>query len=240
LIIQIAEVVIKKQKSILVVEDDASILRGLKDNLSFEGYIVETASDGHEGLRLALEKSPDLLLLDIMLPGLSGYDICRKIKEQKPDIPIIMLTARGKEVDKVAGLDLGADDYITKPFSIPELLARIRAVLRRVQEPSAEIEQYTFGKTVMDFKKLETFVDGEEVKLSAREYAIMKVFIQHAGEVVHRHVLLDEVWGYEVYPTTRTVDNYVLDLRKKLEEDSAQPRHILSIRGAGYKFIPSP
>lgn len=215
-----------------------SILRGLRDNLSFEGYEVETATDGYDGLKLALEKSPDLLLLDIMLPGISGYDICRKLKEQKPGLPIIMLTARGKEVDKVAGLDLGADDYVTKPFSIPELMARIRAVLRRTQEGSPEVETFTFGKVTMDFRKFETFVDDREIRLSAREFAIMKVFIAHAGEVIHRHTLLDEVWGYESYPTTRTVDNYILDLRKKLEENPSRPKHILSIRGAGYKFVP--
>ncbi|MFH1941231.1 MAG: response regulator transcription factor [bacterium] len=219
-------------------EDDVSILRGLRDNLSFEGYEVETATDGYDGLKLALEKSPDLLLLDIMLPGISGYDICRKLKEQKPGLPIIMLTARGKEVDKVAGLDLGADDYVTKPFSIPELMARIRAVLRRTQEGSPEVETFTFGKVTMDFRKFETFVDDREIRLSAREFAIMKVFIAHAGEVIHRHTLLDEVWGYESYPTTRTVDNYILDLRKKLEENPSRPKHILSIRGAGYKFVP--
>ena len=225
-------------KTILVIEDDVSILRGLIDNIKFEGYEVLSASDGHAGLKLALEDSTDLVLLDIMLPGLSGYDICRKVKEQKPDLPIIMVTARGKEVDKVAGLDFGADDYVTKPFSIPELMARIRAVLRRYQNDTPVLEQYTFGKVILDFKKYQTLVDESEIHLSAREYAIMRFLIAHADEVVHRHDLLDEVWGYESYPTTRTVDNYILDLRKKLEEDPSRPKHILSIRGAGYKFVP--
>ena len=227
-------------KTILIIEDDVSILRGLKDNLVFEGYEVQSATDGHEGLKLALEVSPDLLLLDIMLPGLSGYDICRKLREQKTGVPIIMLTARGKEVDKVAGLDLGADDYVTKPFSVPELMARIRAVLRRGGNDASEVESFAFGDVTIDFKKYETMVAGEEVKLSSREYAIMKVFVTHAGEVIHRHMLLDEVWGYETFPTTRTVDNYILDLRKKLESDPSHPKHILSIRGAGYKFVPNP
>lgn len=225
-------------KTILVIEDDVSILRGLKDNLKFEEYEVLTAADGQEGLKLALEKSPDLILLDIMLPGISGYDVCRKVKEQKFDLPIIMLTARGKEVDKIAGLDLGADDYITKPFSTPELLARIRAILRRTQNEVSIQEKYSFGNVMMDFKQYQTFVNKEEVHLSAREYDIMKFLIAHAREVMHRNALLDEVWGYESYPTTRTVDKHIMDLRKKLEEDPSNPKHILSLRGVGYKFVP--
>ncbi|UCE23294.1 MAG: response regulator transcription factor [Candidatus Zixiibacteriota bacterium] len=225
-------------KTILVIEDDVSILRGLKDNLTFEGYEVVTAADGQEGMMLALERSPDLVLLDIMLPGSSGYDICRKVKEQKPDLPIIMLTARSEEVDKIAGLDLGADDYVTKPFSTPELLARIRAVLRRTQNETSTQDTYSFGDVVMDFKQYRTLVNNEEIHLSAREYEIMKLFIKHAGDVVPRHVLLDEVWGYESFPTTRTVDNCILDLRKKLENEPSRPKHILSVRGVGYKFVP--
>lgn len=225
-------------KTILIIEDDVSILRGLTDNLKFEGYEIQSADDGQEGLKLALAGSPDLILLDIMLPSINGYDVYRKVKEQKPGLPIIMLTARGKEVDKVAGLDLGADDYVTKPFSIPELMARIRAVLRRTTEMSSEQKTFSFGKVTIDFKKFETFINDKEIRLSTREYAIMKVFVSHAGEVIHRHTLLDTVWGYDTYPTTRTVDNYILDLRKKLEEDPSHPKHILSIRGAGYKFVP--
>lgn len=225
-------------KTILVIEDDVSILRGLKDNLKFEGYEVLTATDGQEGIVLALEQSPDLVLLDIMLPGPSGYDICRKVKEQKPYLPIIMLTARSKEVDKIAGLDLGADDYVTKPFSTPELLARIRAVLRRPKNETSIQETYSFGDVTLDFKQYQTFINNEEIHLSAREYEIMKFLIKHAGDVIHRHVLLDEVWGYESYPTTRTVDNCIMDLRKKLEKEPSRPKHILSIRGVGYKFIP--
>ncbi|UCD64462.1 MAG: response regulator transcription factor [Candidatus Zixiibacteriota bacterium] len=225
-------------KTILVIEDDVSILRGLKDNLTFEGYDVLTSADGQEGMVLALEKSPDLVLLDIMLPGISGYDICRKVKEQKPDLPIIMLTARSKEVDKIAGLDLGADDYVAKPFSTPELLARIRAVLRRTQNEAPAKDTYSFGNVVMDFKQYRTVVNNKEIHLSAREYEIMRFLIKHAGDVVRRHVLLDEVWGYESYPTTRTVDNHILDLRKKLEDEPSKPKHILSVRGVGYKFIP--
>lgn len=225
-------------KTILVIEDDVSILRGIKDNLKFEGYQVLPETDGQEGLRLALEKSPDLILLDLMLPGLNGYDICRKVKQQKPEIPIIMSTARGQEVDKIVGLDLGADDYVTKPFSVPELMARIRAVLRRYQKEGKEIADYSFGDVTLDFKKHEATAAGKKVKLTAREFEIMKYFINQANEVVHRHDLLDEIWGYETYPTTRTVDNYILNLRKKFEKDPANPRHILSVHGVGYKFSP--
>ena len=223
---------------ILIIEDDVSILRGLKDNLAFEGYQVQTALDGNEGLQLALKEHFDLLLLDIMLPGMNGLEICRRLKKEKPDLPIIMITARGTEMDKVGGLDLGADDYLTKPFSIPELLARIRAVLRRSTPDQNEIEKYSYGNVVLDFPKFQAFVKDAEVKLSSREFELLKYLIQHEGEVIHRHELLNEVWGYDVTPTTRTVDNYILDLRKKLEEDPSKPKHILSVRGVGYKFVP--
>lgn len=163
-------------KTILVVEDDVSILRGLHDNLKFEGYKILSASEGYEGLRLALEESPDMLILDIMLPGLNGYDICRKVKDKKPDIPIIMLTARGKEVDKIAGLDLGADDYVTKPFSLPELLARIRAVFRRYHKKETDQHRYSFGNVVLDFKKYQVFVGKKEVKLQRQGICDYKIF----------------------------------------------------------------
>jgi len=223
---------------ILIIEDDISILRGLKDNLSFEGYQVITTTDGRVGLTQALERQVDLLLLDIMLPGMNGYEICRRLKKEKPDLPIIMITARGSEMDTIAGLDIGADDYISKPFSIPELLARVRAVLRRSSTEDVEINTYAFGDVSMDFKKYETKIRHKEVELSSKEYAIMKYFIEHEHEVVHRDDLLEKVWGFDITPTTRTVDNYILDLRKKLEPDPSKPRHILTIRGAGYKFVP--
>lgn len=223
-------------RTILIIEDDVSILRGLKDNLEYEGYRVITETNGKRGLELAMEKDSDLLLLDIMLPGMNGYEICRKIKKGKPGLPIIMLTARGSEMDKVSGLDTGADDYITKPFSIPELLARIRAALRRIQEPQDMFEDYSFGNIRLDFKKLQAYCGDQEISLTAREFAIMAYLIRHEGEAVHRHDLLNEVWGYEAMPTTRTVDNFMLDLRKKLEEDPSKPKHILSVRGVGYRF----
>lgn len=223
-------------KTILVIEDDISILRGLKDNLEYEGYTVIDETNGEKGLQLAFNKKPDLILLDIMLPGMNGYEICRKLKKEKPGLPIIMITARGSEIDKVSGLDTGADDYVTKPFSIPELMARIRAVFRRTAADSGIQDEYCFGKIKLDFKKLKAFRDEQEIKLSSREFAIMEYFIRHEGEAVHRHDLLNEVWGYETLPNTRTIDNFILDLRKKLEENPSKPKYIESVRDIGYRF----
>jgi DNA-binding response OmpR family regulator len=167
---------------------------------------------------------------------MNGYEICRKVKKEKPELPIIMITARGSEIDKVSGLDTGADDYVTKPFSIAELLARIRAVFRRVTPEYDILEQYSFGKIKFDFKKLKAFRGNQEIKLSSKEFAIMEYFIRHEGEAVHRHDLLNEVWGYESIPTTRTIDTFILDLRKKLEENPSKPKYIESVRDIGYRF----
>lgn len=225
-------------KKILVIEDDISILRGLKDNLEYDGYTVLTETNGKNGLELARTKNADLLLLDIMLPDINGYEICRKIKKEKPELPVIMITARGSEMDKVSGLDTGADDYVTKPFSIPELMARIRAVLRRFAPPENHVtEQFKFNDIVLDFKEYRAFKNNNEIQLSAKEFEIMKYFIAREGEAVHRYDLLNEVWGFEAMPTTRTVDNFILDLRKKLEDDSSHPKYIVSVRGVGYRFI---
>ena len=225
-------------KTIIIIEDDLSILRGLRDNLEYEGYTVVTETNGIRGMKLALEKRTDLILLDIMLPGMNGYEICRKLKKEKPELPILMITARGSEMDKVSGLDTGADDYVTKPFSIPELMARIRAVLRRGAIGPGHIpDEYCFGNIKLDFKKHKAFRDNLEIKLSTREFAIMEYFIRHEGEAVHRHDLLNAVWGYEnALPNTRTVDNFILDLRKKFEEDPSKPKHIESVRDIGYRF----
>ena len=224
-------------KSILIIEDDVSILRGLKDNLEYEGYKVLFASDGKKGLQLAFDAQSDLILLDIMLPGINGFEICRKVKKEKPELPIIMITARGSEMDKVSGLDLGADDYITKPFSIPELMARIRAVLRRFEKTEKVPDIFETGNIKINFKKFQAFVGNNEISLSSKEFALLKYLISHEGEAIHRHDLLSSVWGYETMPTTRTVDNFILDLRKKLEEDHSKPKHIISVRGVGYKFV---
>jgi DNA-binding response OmpR family regulator len=223
-------------KTILAIEDDISILRGLKDNLEYEGYAVITETNGEKGLQVALKIKADLILLDIMLPGMNGYEICRKLKKEKPGLPIIMITARGSEMDKVSGLDTGADDYVTKPFSIPELMARIRAVFRRTAADSGIPEEYCFGKIKFDFKKLKVFKENQELKLSSKEFAIMEYFIRHEGEAVHRHDLLNKVWGYEALPNTRTIDNFILDLRKKLEQDPSKPKYIESVRDIGYRF----
>ena len=223
-------------KHILVIEDDLSILTGLQDNLSMEGYEVSTAVNGIDGLNLILEKNFDLLILDIMLPGMNGFEICKKVKKEKPLLPIIILTARSSEMDKIAGLDYGADDYMCKPFSIAELLARIRAILRRTYPLIEELEKYTFGNVNIDFKKMEASVDGKEIQLTKKEYSILEYFIQHEGEVVHRHELLNKVWGYSKTPTTRTVDNFILDIRKKIEKSPSDPKHIVSISGVGYRF----
>jgi DNA-binding response OmpR family regulator len=225
-------------KSILIIEDDVSILGGLRDNLEFEGYPVISETNGNRGLHLALEKDIGLLLLDIMLPGLNGYEICRRVKKEKPGLPIIMLTARGSEMDKVSGLDTGADDYITKPFSLPELLARIRAALRRTGIEPATLDYYSFGNIRLDFVKMKAYVQDKEVPLSAKEFSILEYFIQNEGKAIHRHDLLNEVWGYQAMPTTRTIDNFMLDLRKKLEEDPSHPKYFLSVRGVGYRFDP--
>ncbi len=183
------------------------------------------------------EEAAEERLLDLLLPGMNGYEICRKLKKEKPEIPIIMITARGSEIDKVSGLDTGADDYVTKPFSIPELMARIRAVIRRTATGNEIPDEYCFGSIKLDFKKFKAFRDNQEIKLSSREFAIMEYFIRHEGEAVHRHDLLNEVWGYESIPTTRTIDNFILDLRKKLEEDPTNPKYILTERGVGYRFV---
>ena len=223
-------------KSILIIEDDVSILKGLKDNLEYEGYAVLTETNGVQGLQLALEKKPDLILLDIMLPEINGYEICRKIKNEIPELPIIMITARGSEMDKVSGLDIGADDYVTKPFSIPELMARVRAAFRRIAAVHNIPDQYNFGNVKLDFKQYQAFRNNKEIKLSSKEFEIMKYLIKHEDEVVHRHDLLDEVWGFKTMPTTRTVDNFIADLRKKLEENPSKPKYIISVRGVGYRF----
>jgi DNA-binding response OmpR family regulator len=225
------------RKVILIVEDDPNIRLGLEDNLDLEGYEVLSAPDGINGLKMAKEKDIDLMVLDIMLPGMNGYEICRKIKTEKPDLPVIMLTARGSEMDKVAGLDIGADDYITKPFSLPELLARVRAAFRRLKKDPAPLSSFSYGQVVLDFKNFQAFFKNGEVNLTNKEFEIMAYFISHENKVIHRHDLLNEVWGYEAMPTTRTVDNFILNLRKKLEENPSKPKHIISVRSIGYKFV---
>jgi len=226
-------------KRILIIEDDRAILRGLKDNLEYDKYEVLTATDGEQGYCLIQERKPDLIILDLMLPKMSGYELCRKVREEGLTTPILMLTARGEEVDRVLGLDLGADDYVTKPFSVPELLARIRAILRRMQRSKIGSlpNELRFGKVVIDFKRFEARRAGEVLNMSRKEFGILRLLAARIGEVVTRDELLDEVWGYEQYPTTRTVDNHIALLRSKVEEDPSKPHHLLTVHGVGYKLV---
>jgi DNA-binding response OmpR family regulator len=220
---------------ILIIEDEPDMALGLRDNFEFEGYAVSVARDGEEGLNQALAEKPDLIILDVMMPRMSGLDVCRRLRGRNMDAPIIMLTARGQEMDKVIGLETGADDYVTKPFSLQELLARVRAHLRRQGRRS--IETYNFGDIALDFKRYQASKDGRPLDLSPREYEILKYLIERRGETVTREQLLDEVWGYDNYPLTRTIDNHIAKLRHKIEPVPAEPRYIITIHRIGYRFL---
>src|SRR5262247_4237580 len=222
---------------ILIIEDESDLALGLRNNLEIEGCEVITARDGEEGARLAFQERPDLILLDIMLPRMSGLDVCRQVRAKGMNTPIIMLTARGQEIDKVIGLEIGADDYVTKPFSIRELIARVKAVLRRVTQPPAAPEVYRFNDVEVNIRGNEVRRAGAPVELSAKEFALLAYFISHPAETLSRDRLLDEVWGYENYPSTRTVDTHILRLRQKLEPNPEEPRFILTVHGIGYKFV---
>ncbi len=222
---------------ILVVEDEPNMVAGLRDNFEFEGYEVITARDGVEGLQQALEESPDLVVLDVMMPRLSGLEVCRQLRAKRPSIPIIMLTARGQEVDKVVGLELGADDYVTKPFSIRELLARVKAILRRTAVVPKNQDQHSFGDVEVDLHRRRVVRLGKALDVSSTEFELLKYFICHSGEALTRDRLLEEVWGYENYPSTRTVDTHLVRLRQKLEPDPEQPQYFLTVHGTGYRFV---
>ena len=222
---------------ILVVEDDAAILRGLSDNLRLESHEVVTATDGETAYKLLLEGNPDLVILDVMLPRLGGYELCRRLRSEGSTVPILMLTARGEESDRVHGLDLGADDYVTKPFSLRELLARVRALLRRAHPPLSLPDEARFGDVVVDFRRYEARRNDASLKLTRKEFGTLRLLVARAGEVVTRSDLLEEVWEYTNYPTTRTVDNHVASLRAKIESDASNPRHLLTVHGVGYKFV---
>jgi DNA-binding response OmpR family regulator len=223
---------------ILVIEDDLAILRGLKDNFVAEGYDVLVAEDGAEGYRLAREEDPDLIVLDLMLPALSGYEICRKLRDSGDSVLILMLTARGEEADRVLGLDLGADDYVAKPFSVRELKARVRALLRRSEAATAPPDALTFGEVEVDFPQYEARKGGKAVEMTPKEFGVLRHLAARAGEVVTRYELLEEVWGYGKFPTTRTVDNHIAALRAKLEDDPSEPRYLQTVHRVGYKFVP--
>jgi len=221
---------------ILIVEDEESILMPLEDNLKLEGYEISCARDGLEGLSMAAEHPFDLIVLDIMLPKLDGFEVCKRLRQDRVMTPILMLTAKSQEIDKVLGLELGADDYVTKPFSSRELLARIKSILRRAKEPHRGIDFFRFDAIELDFVKYEAKKQGQPIPLTALEFALLHFLIQNKGRVVHRNEVLDSVWGKDVYVDARTVDKHISLLRKKFEDDPQEPKYILGVRGVGYKF----
>ncbi len=221
---------------ILIVEDDKHILTGLEDNLGMEGYKTIIARDGKEALKQAKERLPDLIILDIMIPKLSGFEVCRELRKSGSNVPIIILSARAQESDKVLGLELGADDYVTKPFSVRELLTRVKTVLRRSEAAGKVEDVYTFGDVTVDFRKMQVFKNDAEIKLTTSEFKILKLLISSKGEPVSRHKMISEIWTDEDV-TTRTVDTHIWNLREKLEADPAHPQHIVTVHRIGYKFV---
>jgi DNA-binding response OmpR family regulator len=226
-------------EAILIVEDDPTMLRVLKDNFEFKGYLVRTAADGEAGLQAALDHKPDLIILDIMLPKVNGYEVCRLVRKEGLDTPIIMLTAKGQESDIVLGLELGADDYVTKPFSIRELLARANAFLRRRRQQEPPV--YRFGDCELDMVSHKLLRDGQEVPLTPKEFGLLAFMAGRAGHALTRDQILRAVWGYSVFVTTRSVDRFVNTLRSKIEPDPRDPTFLKTIHGIGYRFeMPEP
>jgi DNA-binding response OmpR family regulator len=225
------------QTHILVIEDDPHMQKILRRTFSEQGYIVSVKGDGQSGLEEFRSAKPSAVVLDLVLPNIFGRDVCKSIKSEQPGTPVIVVSAISEVADKVLLLELGADDYVTKPFSPRELVARVQAALRRPRGP-APVVNYRFGECEVDFLKMTLRRDGKPLVLSAHEFKLLKYFIEHAEQVLGREQLLNEVWGYNSYPTTRTVDNQILKLRQKLEPDLNEPRHLQTVYGAGYKFIP--
>ncbi len=223
-------------ETVLIIEDDPTMLIGLRDNFEFKGYKVVTAADGERGLKAALNAKPDLIILDIMLPKINGYEICRLIREQKLTMPIIMLTAKGEESDVVLGLNLGADDYVTKPFSIKELLARAAAFLRRTKKEAQEA--YEFGGLRLDIGARRLTRKNKEIELSPKEFDLLEYFLKKQGRALTRDEILNAVWGYDCVVTSRSIDRFVTTLRNKIEPDPARPIFIHTIRQIGYRFEP--
>ncbi len=223
---------------ILVVEDEREMVRGLKDIFEFEGYEVITAETGKDGLQAVSRKEPHCIILDLMLPDINGYQVCAQIRRQKCDTPIIMLTAKAQDYDKIRGLEVGADDYMTKPFSVGELLARVKAILRRTARGAQDLEVVSVGPSIVDVKHFTVRRGKEQYSLSHYEVELFKLLYENANQPVSRDEILDRVWGTENYPTNRTVDNFIVRLRKKIEEDYKNPKHILTIYGVGYKLSP--
>lgn len=222
--------------TVAVIDDDDSVRTALLMNLQVEGFKTVSAADGEEGLRIIRESKPDLVVLDVMMPKKDGLQTCRDLRNSGNSVPLILLTARSAEVDRVLGLELGADDYLAKPFSMPELMARIKALLRRTYSQD-DVDTIQFDNVVVDFKAYKTERDEQAIELSAREYRLLKYLVLKRGKVVTRDELLDQVWGYNSYPTTRTVDNHIARLRQKIESNLDEPKHILTVHGVGYKFV---
>lgn len=227
-------------KKILVVEDEEPIREGLKDAFKEEAYQVLSEKDGLMGYKAVLAKKPDIVILDLMLPGMSGLDVCKKLRSESNQTPIIMLTAKSTEADKIVGLELGADDYVTKPFSVRELLSRVKALLRRTEgkaESNEGLKNINFDDVKIDFVKFKAERAGKKLEMSKTEFKILRFFVTRCDEVISREAFLDEVWGYEEYPTTRTVDNFIVKLRSKIEKNPKNPKHLITIYGVGYRFI---
>jgi DNA-binding response OmpR family regulator len=222
---------------VLVVEDDPGILRTVADNLRFEQYEVVTASDGETAYVLLQREQPDLIVLDLMLPRMSGLELCRRLRTEDVQVPVLMLTARGEEADRVRGLDMGGDDYVTKPFSLPELMARVRALLRRASSASGGPQILKFGAVEVDFRRYAAHRRGQPIEMTRKEFALLRFLASREDAVVTRDEILNKVWGFDSYPITRTVDNHVSSLRAKLEPDPARPIHIQTVHGVGYKFV---
>lgn len=226
-------------KRILIIEDDQNIREGLKSALEEDAYDVLTSPDGKDGLTRAKSSVVDLIILDIVLPHMNGLELCKTLRTEGVNTPVMMLTSKVDEIDIILGLEVGADDYMTKPFSLAELKARIKALLRRTGELAKGLHELRFGDIYLDFEKQEASKAGKSLRLSTKEFQIMKHLASHEGKVVSRDELLDAVWGYESFPSTRTVDNYILSLRKKIESDPSEPHHLLTVHTSGYKFTSS-
>lgn len=226
----------EKKHLIAIVEDDESVRKSLLLNLELEGFRIVTAGDGEEGIKVVGESKPDLIILDVMMPRKDGLQTCKDLRNSGISTPIILLTARSAEVDKVLGLELGADDYLAKPFGMRELVARVRALLRRTQT-TEDVDTVEFDNVIIDFKAYKAERNQVSLELSAREYRLLRYLIAKRGSVVTRDELLDEVWGYNSYPSTRTVDNHIARLRQKIEDNVEAPKHILTVHGVGYKFV---
>ena len=226
-------------KEILIVDDEPGIVLALSDELEMEGFRVRSASDG-EAATAALDEMPDLIVLDVMMPKVSGLEFLKRIRARGLRVPVLMLTAKGEEVDKVLGLELGADDYVTKPFSLREVVARIKAILRRGEDSDRDRQsgKLRFDEVVLDFRRFEASKAGRPLDLTPREYRILELFAQRAGEVIRRDEFLNKVWGEDVYVTDRSVDNQIFNIRQKIEDDPTRPRYIVSVRTVGYKFVP--